>query len=98
MTFALKPYQKESFWELKTTKFKLTEESDYDRKVAERVFSGRMTKMRYKIIDGFCRRHSKQIPNCGHEWDCCGCLCGQYMEFEYKQNQVTITLVQNFNY
>lgn len=77
----------------------IDELSDFDRTVYVREFSGRMTKERYKKLSHICRYYS-QPPKyrCGHDYDCCGCLCGQYMTFTYKYNQVVITLVQDFNY
>ena len=84
---------------LKTDKFISTPASDYDYRCYERVFTGRMTKARWKIIDRFCRLHSfRPRYRCGHDWDCCGCFCGQSMSFEYKHNQVSITFTQSFNY
>jgi hypothetical protein len=84
---------------LKTQKFYSTEESEMDYRIYERIFSGRMTKRRYKIIESFCRRYTyRPYYNCGHEYDCCGCFCGQNMSFTYKQNQVVIRFTQSFNY
>jgi len=82
---------------MNTKNFKPAEGSDFDYKIYERHFSGKLTKCRYKILDSFCRKNSFHT-HCGHEWDCCGCLCGQSMSFEYKHNQVTVTLTQSFNY
>lgn len=81
---------------LDTHKFKPVER-DMDEAIYERSFTGRMTKQRYKILDRLCRANSFR-RYCGHEYDCCGCLCSQSMSFEYKRNQVVITLTQNFNY
>lgn len=84
---------------LKHTKFFEIESSDYDYRQYQRIFSGRMTKNRWKIIGQFCRKHSyRPHYRCGHDWDCCGCFCGQSMWFEYKHNQVVITFTQSFNY
>jgi hypothetical protein len=71
--------------------------SDMDYTISKRIFSGKITKNRYKILDRFCRKNSFRT-NCGHEWDCCGCMCSQYMEFEYKNNQVILILHNSFNY
>lgn len=98
MTHLCEEFTKEDI-SLKTTKFVATDESDYDYRIYERVFTGRMTKLRLKIIDRFCRLHSYHPHyRCGHEWDCCGCFCGQSMSFEYNHNQVTIRFTQSFNY
>lgn len=81
-----------------TKNFKPAESSEYDYKIYERHFSGRITKGRYKKIDSFCRKNSFRSRHCGHEYDCCGCLCSQRLEFSYQKNQITITLTQSFNY
>lgn len=90
-------FDKESI-SLKTTKF-IPVESDFDYRTYERTFSGRMTKARWKIIDSFCRAHSYHPRyRCGHDYDCCGCFCGQGMKFTYKHNQITVGFSQSFNY
>lgn len=78
-------------------KFKQTQDSEMDYRISERIISGRLTKCRYKLIDRFCRKNSFRT-HCGHEWDCCGCLCDQTMSFEYKHNAVIIKVKQSFNY
>jgi hypothetical protein len=83
--------------EINYKKFRPTE-TDMDRREYTRQFTGRMTKERYSIIDRYCRKASYTTGYCGHEWDCCGCLCSQSLSFTYKQNQTIITLVQTFNY
>lgn len=78
--------------------FKL-EGNDGDTLTYIRTFSGRITKYRYKLIHRWIREHTLgHIPHCGHEYDCCGCLCRQYVNFTYKYNLVTITMIQGFNY
>jgi hypothetical protein len=76
--------------------FKLVE-SDYDFKAYQRVFSGRITKRRYKIIDSICRKKSYN-QHCGCEHDCCGCMFAQSIRFEYKHNRVVMTLTESYNY
>lgn len=83
--------------DIKLSKFQATDNSDYDHRIMERCFSGRMTKARYKALRRICRSHSFST-HCHHEWDCCGCFCGQQLSFTYKKNQVVITLTQSFNY
>jgi hypothetical protein len=78
-------------------KFVATDESDYDRAIATRSFSGRLTKGRYKAIASYCRKNSFR-SRCSHEYDCCGCMYAQNLSFEYKHNQVTVTLIQHHNY
>lgn len=83
----------------KMDRFEETEESDFDYRKYERVFSGRMTKKRYKIIDRFCRTRSRRPRyRCGHDFDCCGCMCGQHLSFSYQKNQVIIYLQHSYNY
>jgi hypothetical protein len=61
-------------------KFVATEDADIDYRTCQRTFSGRMTRARYKLIHRYCRRNSFST-HCGHEWDCCGCLCRQRLSF-----------------
>jgi len=83
---------------LKTVKF-LPVNIDADYRQYQRVFTGRMTKRRWKIIDRFCRLNTfRPHYRCGHDWDCCGCFCGQSMDFEYSRNQVVISFSKSFNY
>lgn len=82
--------------ETKMNRFKQTD-GDIEYRTYTREFSGRMTKGRWKILDRYCRKHSWST-HCGHEWDCCGCLCGQYASFAYSANQVTVSITQSFNY
>lgn len=72
-------------------------ESQYDYKKFERCFSGRITKKRWQLINSFCRRQSYRIHICS-DYDCTGKLCGQYMNFSYKHNQVVITLTMSYDY
>lgn len=46
-------------------------DSEYDYRRYERVFSGRMTKSRWKTISRFCRMHSYRIPTYS-DHDCTG--------------------------
>jgi len=84
--------------DLKTVKLlPISIEGDYNQ--YQRVFTGRMTKARWEIIHRFCRMHTFNPEyRCGHEWDCCGCFCGQRMSFKYSRNQTVITFTQSFNY
>lgn len=92
-------YQPDDYVIPKMDKFVQLDNSDYDYCNYERTFSGRMTKARYKILDRFCRIRSRSPRyRCGHEHDCCGCLCGQRMELTYSQGQVKIILSHSFNY
>lgn len=74
-------------------------EDCFDTRYYERVFSGRLTKARYKSLARACRVYSRRPKyRCGCEHDCCGCLCSQYMTFTYSRNQVVINFTQGFNY
>lgn len=78
-------------------RFRELPDSDYDYRRFNRVFSGRMTKGRWKIISRFCRMHSCRIPVYS-DYDCTGQLCGKDMEFTYKHNQVDIRLNMSYDY
>lgn len=82
---------------MKQAKFTEANDSTFERRIYERSFSGPLTKKRYKQIDRICRKNTVQ-HNCSCEHDCCGHLVNQRMTFEYKQNQVVITLIRIFNY
>lgn len=77
--------------------FTETNDTDFARRTYERSFSGKLTKQRYKLIDRICRKNTINA-DCDCEHDCCGHLVNQRMTFEYKQNQVVISLVRVFNY
>lgn len=83
--------------QINETKFNSTLESEFDRKIVSREFSGRMTKQRYKLLSRFCRINSF-YSRCCCEHDCCGHLVNQRMEFNYKHNLVTVTITRNYNY
>lgn len=75
------------------------DEMEMDYRVYYRTFSGRMTKKRYQLIRRICRFYSRSFRySCGHDWDCCGCLCGHSMTFTYKHNQVKIRISYSYNY
>lgn len=73
--------------------------SDYDGQTFFKLLRGRLTKKRYKVISGFCRKYSFRV-HCGHEHDCCGCLCNQRMNFVHstKTNKTLITISFGYNY
>jgi len=78
------------------TKFTLID-GDMDYSVYEHVISGRMTKLRYQIINRYARKKSWR-ESCGHEWDCCGCMYAQGMKLEYKDNKWVLYKSEHFNY
>lgn len=82
--------------EFKSKKF-IVVDGDFDYTTLQRTFTGRMTRLRWKIISDFCRKKSG-YQHCGHEWDCCGCMHSQSVSFDYKHNQVTVSISQSFNY
>jgi hypothetical protein len=68
-----------------------------DYRVYEHIIDGRMTKLRYKIINRYARKNSWR-EHCGHEWDCCGCMFARGMELEYKNNKWVLEMSESFNY
>lgn len=74
------------------------QESDIDYNLSTRVIQGRITKWRYKIIEGFCRRHTKRYKRCYHDYDCCGCCYGCSVTPTWEKGKVTITLIFMYNY
>jgi hypothetical protein len=78
------------------TKFTLID-GDMDYSVYEHVISGRMTKLRYQIINRYARK-KRWHESCGHEWDCCGCMYAQGMKLEYKDNKWILYKSEHFNY
>lgn len=70
---------------------------DCDYHIYERYFSGRMTKARYKALDGYCRRNTFRM-HCHHDHDCCGCMTSQRVTFSYSRNCVVVSLSQHYNY
>lgn len=73
-------------------------EADIDYNVSERILIGRLTKLRYNALDRYCRASTFRAGNCGHEYDCCGCLSSQSLTFEHKHNRTVLTLSLTFNY
>lgn len=80
--------------------FSETEKSDYDCVSSEVVLIQEFNKTQWKDFSSKLRQNSpKRIGHCGHEWDCCGCLSGQSMGYEYiKKGVFKITFSQSFNY
>ena len=81
-------------------KFTGTDPSDMDTRSAERVIKnvvGRLTKRRCQRIDEICKENTFFTP-CGHEWDCCGCLCSQRMSWKFDKGNIIISVTQHFNY
>lgn len=81
---------------MKAHKFKIAD-SDIDYKTYEYSFSGRMTKLRWKLLDRYVRKHNLRT-HCHHEYDCCGCVSSTYMDIDYGKNLVKLTYTINFNY
>lgn len=94
--------------------FKSIDEPDDDFAVqkSQRVIVGQLTKKRYLRIKRYAKAHTNTAPygrsesghayRCGHDYDCCGCLCSERMYVDYKPHwkghKVTLTFVQSFNY
>lgn len=72
--------------------------SEPDEAVYVRSFSGRMTRLRWKILTRYVRVNTMKSGWCGHERDCCGCLTSTHASFEHKFNRTTITFRLSFNY
>lgn len=82
-----------------------TENSEYDRREYSRSIHGRLTPRRFSIINEYVNRWNEvnyRSGHCGHEHDCCGCLCGVSMCFEIKSSgryfYVELKKVYNYNY
>lgn len=73
--------------------------SDMDCQVMEKTINCvRLTRRRMKLILAYCRTHTKRWGNCGHEWDCCGCVSSTSMEIEYNYPFIILTYTVQFNY
>ena len=73
--------------------------ADIDGQTSVKIINAlRLTKKRFKTLHRYARNHSHSISNCGHEWDCCGCLCSQRMELIYNYPFITITYSIGFNF
>lgn len=83
-----------------TKQFSVSESSDYDRNVIEVILLQEFNKNQWKDFTQKLRLNTlNNIGHCGHEWDCCGCLCGQSMDYEYlKKGVFKVTFSQSFNY
>jgi hypothetical protein len=74
-------------------------ESYNDYRVYTRVLNGLITPLRLRILLEFARRfNSVKFGGCGHDFDCCGCLCGQHMDVHYNEQSVTIRVTYSYNY
>jgi hypothetical protein len=72
-------------------------DADIEYSKYEREFSGRMTPRREAIIKAYVKSRSERY-HCGHQHDCCGCLCEELFDYSYKHNQVVITRRRYYNY
>lgn len=79
------------------SRFQLVE-SEAERKIYVRQFSGRITKARFKRLKRQERIFTGNMPHCGHDWDCCGCLSSVSAKFTYSHNLVTFEVKEYFNY
>lgn len=89
-----------------------TPDSDYDYRLLERTFVGRMTKKRYQLLRAYTRSTPDRAPygispagyayTCGCEHDCCGHLVSESMaliiEPEGNLFKITIKYLASFNY
>lgn len=81
---------------MKVYKFKAVD-GDIDYTKLEYSLYGRMTKGRYKILDRYVRKNNFHT-HCGHEWDCCGCMCKQTMDLKKVDNSWVLSAVQHYNF
>jgi hypothetical protein len=76
-------------------------DGDFDFRSYERIISGNFTKARVKALLRFSRRFTSRSLNCGHEFDCCGCLSSRQVNVEFSNGSykyARITLVEHFNF
>lgn len=71
---------------------------DIDHTIYDRIITGRLTRRRYEIIMRYARIKSRRLGNCGHEWDCCGCLHATYMDVKFIGSMIYLQYTQHFNY
>jgi len=83
---------------------------DLDAVVHTRFLSGRITKKRYQIIVAYCKRYNNRNAapygvspngyayNCGHDWDCCGCLITSRINMSAAKDEILLVLQSNYNY
>lgn len=79
------------------SKFKQAE-SDYDFSISERIISGRLTPLRYRILTRIVRKFNREHSapygvspngyayNCGCERDCCGCMTSEKCNISFADN------------
>ena len=72
-------------------------DGDIDYRTYEYPIEGRMTRLRYKILSRYTRKKSWR-EDCGHEWDCCGCMFAERMSLSYVSGNWKLILGQSFNY
>ena len=95
---------------INTQRFESSDESDFDTRISIRTLSGNLTEGRRNRIDKIARLYTEShsapygvSPNgyayrCGCEHDCCGCLIHDFMEVEHLSDEVTIRIIQTYNY
>lgn len=95
--------------------FTFTSNSDYDHHEQTRTITGRITKKRYEIIRRYMKHYNERFRapygrsergypyTCGHDHDCCGCLCRASMYLDFSSidtfvSKVVLTIDKSFNY
>ena len=73
-------------------------DGDIDVRTYEKVIKGRITKGRFQAIKSYARKNTFRTGNCGHEFDCCGCLSSSRVEIAYKPNAIVLTRTLTYNY
>jgi len=71
--------------------------SDYDKRIYLREFSGRMTPRRLRNLEILAKRLTYE-SDFRSEFDCTGELVSQRAYFTYDRNLLSFFLVQNFDY
>ncbi len=61
-----------------------------------KIIKGRITYNRYKRLQSYSRKHSQSL-NCGHDWDCCGCVCRTNMEVIINPSQTKLSILYTVN-
>lgn len=78
-------------------KFTALNSTDMDIELAIRPIVGNVTKERFKTLYRIARKHTESL-RCGHDWDCCGCVCRRYVDVVRHNGVLSIRVEQHRNY
>lgn len=78
-------------------------DGDIDYKTSQRrplIINRSMSRKRWQRLYKAIRKLTKyhHMGNCGHEWDCCGCLSSIYGDWKVNGNEITISVTHSYNY